>query len=167
MQGTVFQQVCLTILVVAQGTGGCDAFSLYDVQDADDLTGLGPFDHLNVTPAAEGKWTDLLLPMHQRQLFRRVVEAKAGFVELDEYGAPELGPVTGSNDYFALSEATRAEYGLSEDHLAAISPPGTRHLRGLSLTKGDWEGLRQTGERVWLSSPRTRQARRAMARRRR
>jgi adenine-specific DNA-methyltransferase len=139
------------VLVVAQGTGGCDAFSLYDVEDADDLPGLGPFDHLNVTPAAEGKWTDLLLPMHQRQLFRRVVEA--GFVELDEYGAPELGTVTGSNDYFALTEGTRAEYGLSEDHLAAISPPGTRHLRGLSFTKGDWQALRQAGERVWLLHP--------------
>jgi tRNA1(Val) A37 N6-methylase TrmN6 len=57
------------VLVLARGHGGCDAFSLYEVDDAEDLPGLGPFDHFTVMPAAEGKWTDLLLSMPQRQLF--------------------------------------------------------------------------------------------------
>lgn len=139
------------ILVVGRGSGGCDAFSLYEVDDAADLPGLGAFDHFTVTPAAEGKWTDLLLPMPQRQLFKRVVEE--GFTPLDEYGSPELGTVTGANNFFALSESTRVEYGLEEQQLKRISPPGTRHLKGLSFTEGDWKALREADDRVWMLHP--------------
>jgi adenine-specific DNA-methyltransferase len=139
------------VLVVAHGSGGCDAFSLYYVHDAEDLAALRPFDHFNVTPAGEGKWTDLLLPVSSRQLFRRVTEEH--FTPLRSYGSPELGTVTGANDYFTLSEETRLSYGLDEDNLARISPPGTRHLRGLSFTRRSWEALRDAGERVWMLQP--------------
>lgn len=139
------------VLVVAHGSGGCDSFSLYPVQDAEDLRDIRPFDHFNVTPAAEGKWTDLLLPLRHRQLFRRVIED--GFSSLGEYGSPELGTVTGSNDFFTLSESTRQRFGISEDDLLAISPPGTRHLRGVSFTPGAWRELRDADERVWLLYP--------------
>lgn len=140
------------VLVVARGSGGCDAFSLYHVKDATDLRKLRPFDHFNVTPADDGKWTDLLLPIHHRQLFKRV--AARGFVPLDGYGAPELGTVTGANAYFALPETTRREYGLKEEQLARISPPGTKHLRGLSFTRKNWDDLRRADESVWLLQPR-------------
>jgi adenine-specific DNA-methyltransferase len=139
------------VLVVAQGSGGCEAFSLYHVEDAADLYDLRPFDHFNVTPAEEGKWTDLLLSIKQRQLLRRV--AAEGFVPLDTYGAPELGTVTGANAYFALSEETRNKYGLHEKQLARISPPGTKHLRGLSFTPKSWEVMRDAGDAVWLLRP--------------
>ena len=139
------------VLVLAQGTGGCDAFSLYHVHDASDLAGIRPFDHVNVTPAKEGKWTDLLLPTHQRQLFRSVVEEH--FTGLDSYGSPELGAVTGANHFFAISEGTKTDYGLSDSHVVRISPPGTRHLRGLSFRIRDWEKLRDSGESVWLLHP--------------
>lgn len=139
------------VLVVAQGSGGCDAFSLYHVDDAADLRALRPFDHFNVTPADEGKWTDLLLPNRHRQLFKRV--ASEGFVSLDDYGAPELGTVTGANAYFALSESTRRRHRLSEDQVARISPPGTKHLLGLSFTPKDWSALREFDVPVWLLHP--------------
>ena len=139
------------VLVLAQGTGGCDAFSLYHVRDAADLANIQPFSHVNVIPAEEGKWTDLLLPTHQRQLFRSVVEEH--FTSLDSYGSPELGTVTGANHYFAMSEGTKTDYGLSDSHVVRISPPGTRHLRGLSFRTSDWEKLRDSGESVWLLHP--------------
>jgi tRNA1(Val) A37 N6-methylase TrmN6 len=139
------------VLVVAQGSVGCDAFSLYHVDDAADLRDLRPFDHFNVTPADEGKWTDLLLPNRHRQLFKRV--AADGFASLDEYGAPELGTVTGANAYFALSESTRRRHRLREDQVARISPPGTKHLLGLSFTPKDWSALRDDDVPVWLLHP--------------
>ena len=139
------------VLLVASGSGGCDAFNLYEVGDAADLPALGPFDGVGVTPADSGKWTDLLLPADQRQLFRRVVAQH--FSRLEVYGAPELGTVTGSNGYFALTERTREHYGLTEEQLVRISPPGTKHLRGLSFTRGDWKSMRDDGERVWLFRP--------------
>jgi len=139
------------VLVVAKGSGGCSSFSLFEVGDAEDLPHLHAFDHFNVTPANEGKWTDLLLPLHQRQLFRRVVEEH--FVSLESYGNPELGTVTGANHFFALSESTRREFKLKEKHLRRISPPGTKHLKGLSFTPGDWQALKEADERVWLLCP--------------
>jgi len=139
------------VLVVARGSGGCDAFSLFEVDDAEDLPKLGAFDHFNVTPADEGKWTELLLPLRQRQLFRGLREAH--FTPLDSYGSPELGTVTGANSFFALNEETRRTFKLSADQLTAISPPGTRHLKGITFTLRQWEELRDAGERVWLLHP--------------
>ena len=84
------------VLVLARGTGGCKAFTLVPVEDAADLPKIrmfGPM-HLNVAPPAEGKWTDLLLSVEQRQLFDRIVDEH--FVPLGYYGAPTLGTVTGA-----------------------------------------------------------------------
>ncbi|MEX1142804.1 MAG: N-6 DNA methylase [Thermoleophilaceae bacterium] len=140
------------VLLVAQGRGPCDSFGLYHVDDADDLESLHPGDNVGANPAAEGKWSDLMLPFDTRQLFKTVVLERT--TRLDSYGTPELGAVTGANDYFALSESTRCEYGIATKHLKRISPPGTRHLKGLSFTRAEWEGLRAAGnQRVWLLQP--------------
>lgn len=140
------------VLLLAQGTGGCDAFSIYYVDDAEDLSGIQPFDEWAVALSDKGKWTDLFLTIRQRQTFRQVVSEH--FVPLREYGAPELGTVTGANSYFALTEATRSTYELEPGvHVIPISPPGTRHLQGLAFTKRDWTSLRDAGERVWLLCP--------------
>jgi adenine-specific DNA methylase len=141
------------VLVLARGSGGCNAFSLVPVDDAEDLRGIrmfGPM-HLNVAPPAHGKWTDLLLPVEQRQAFDRVVEEH--FVPLSNYGSPTLGTVTGSNAYFCISEATRLEYGIDERHLLKISPPGTKHFLGTTFGKRDWERLRNEGASVWMLQP--------------
>jgi hypothetical protein len=139
------------VLLTAQGSGGCESFSLFHVENAEDLGQLRPFDHVNVKPAAEGKWTDLLLPGRTRQLFKQVTSDR--FVSLGDYGAPELGTVTGANHYFALSEGTRRNFGLTHEQVARISPPGTRHLHGLSFSRRQWERLRDHGESVWLLRP--------------
>lgn len=150
------------LLLVAQGSGGCDAFALHQVRDADELQRLHAFDGVAVAPRAEGKWTDLLLPTERRALFRRVT--RDHFVDLGSYGAPELGTVTGANPYFALSEATRERFGLPSADLTAIVPPGTKHLKGTRFTQGRWEQLKLQGERVWLLNPRTDHPRGGLAR---
>ena len=138
------------VLLVAHGTGPCDSFCLFHVDDADDLAGIHPLDPIGANPAAEGKWSDLALPLDVRQLFKVVAER---MTRLDGYGTPELGTVTVANDYFALSEVTRKKYDLAEKHLKRISPPGTRHLKGLGFSRAQWEELRLRGERVWLLHP--------------
>lgn len=139
------------ILLVAQGTGGCDAFALHQVRGADELQRLHVFDGVAVSPRADGKWTDLLLTAERRALFRRVTSRH--FVDLGSYGTPELGTVTGANRFFAVSEATRETFGLSSDDLSPIVPPGTKHLQGTRFTTGRWEQLRLQGERVWILNP--------------
>jgi adenine-specific DNA methylase len=139
------------VLVMAHGSGGCDGFTLLYVDDAEELASVHPGDSFSVKPASEGKWTDLLLSLPHRQLYRRVVEEH--FVTLSDYGQPELGTVTGSNDFFAISEATRVAYEIGPDDVVAICPPGTRHLKGPVFSKRLWEDLRDGGERVWLLRP--------------
>lgn len=139
------------VLLVAHGTGPCDSFCLYHVDDADDLAGIHPLDPVGANPAAEGKWSDLTLPLESRQLFKSVAGERMS--RLDTYGTPELGTVTGANDYFAMSDVTRRKYGLTEKHVKRLCPPGTRHLKGLYFTRAQWEELRLAGERVWLLHP--------------
>lgn len=139
------------VLLLAEGHGGCDAFSLWHVESAEDLAKIKPYMQLNVTPPESGKWTDILIPKEARGLFRKV-EAEH-FTPLSTYGSPFLGAVTGGNAFFAITEATRLEYGLQESQLARISPPGTRHLRGPAFTSQQWTVLRDQGERVWLFRP--------------
>jgi adenine-specific DNA-methyltransferase len=139
------------VLLVAYGTGPCAPFCIYHVDHADDLADLHPLDPIGATPAAEGKWSDLVLSLDVRQLFESV--ALERMVRLDTYGTPELGTVTGANNYFAISEITRKTYDIHERHLKRISPPGTRHLKGLTFSRAQWEELKLAGERVWLLHP--------------
>lgn len=138
------------VLLVAHGTGPCDSFCLFHVDDCDDLGDLHPLDPVGARPADEGKWSDLALPFDVRQLFRAVATDMG---RLDEYGTVELGTVTGANDFFALSEVTRLKYDIAERHLKRISPPGTRHLKGLRFSRAQWEELKLCGDRVWLLHP--------------
>ncbi len=141
------------LLVLARGTGGCKAFTLVPVEDAEQLQEIrmfGPM-HLSVAPPHEGKWTDLLLPVEHRQLYDRIVDDH--FIELREYGVPSLGTVTGANGFFCITEQTRREYGIAERHLAPICPPGSKHLKGLAFSRRDWKRLRDAGERVWMLVP--------------
>jgi adenine-specific DNA-methyltransferase len=139
------------VLLAAEGSGGCKSFTLVQAGDAADLADLHVLDPLGAEPASEGKWTDLLLPLGQRQAFQRVVSDH--FARLDSYGSPELGTVTGANSFFTLSDVTRRKYRIPERLLKPISPPGTKHLKRTTFTKGQWEELRCLGERVWLLHP--------------
>jgi hypothetical protein len=140
------------VVLVARGSGGCGALALHQVRDAGELATKHVFDSEPVAfGRPEDKWTDLLLPLQRRSLFRSVTDR--AFNRLDTYGTPELGTVTGANGFFTLNDATRAEYGLGQGHLRRIVPPGARHIPGTRFTEGHWQQLRAEGQRVWLLYP--------------
>jgi adenine-specific DNA-methyltransferase len=140
------------VLVLASGSGGCDALSLYRLDGAAELARVRPMTNLSVTPAASGKWTDLLLPNQQRMLFKNITAEH--FSALSSYGRPELGTVTGANHYFTMSETTRRQYQLLEGQdVVKVCPPGTKHLQGLAFTVARWAELRDAGDRVWMLYP--------------
>lgn len=146
------------VLLVARGAGGCDAFTLHQVQSAADLPNLHIFDAAAFAPQSSGKWTDLLLPQEARGALREVVARE--FAPLSSFGRVELGTVTGANSFFTMSEATRRKYDLRPGvHVEKCAPAGTRHLPGLTLTIGQWEQLRLKGERVWMLNPNVSQPR--------
>jgi adenine-specific DNA-methyltransferase len=140
------------VLLVARGTGGCNAFTLHPVSSAEELRNLHIYDAHAFVPQASGKWTDLLIPEEARNIFASI--AGEHFGTLGSFGSIELGTVTGANKFFTLSEAVRRDYGLSEHaHVVRTVPPGSKHLRGLTFTTGHWEQLRLEGDRVWLLNP--------------
>ena len=138
------------VLLVAHGAGPCDSFCVVQIDDADDLADLHPGDPVGANPAAEGKWSDLALSLDERRLYRRVRDQMK---PLASYGQPELGTVTGANDYFTLTETDRRRWKIPQKHLMRVSPPGTRHLSGLKFGRVEWEELRARKGRVWLLYP--------------
>ncbi len=140
------------VLLVARGTGGCNAFTLHEVRDASELAGLHIFDADAYTPRDTGKWTELLVPEEVRGILRHSLTEH--FTTLSHFGTVELGTVTGANKFFTLSETTRQEFGLQPGkHVQKTVPPGSRHIPGLQFTLGQWEQLRLQGERVWMLNP--------------
>jgi methylase of polypeptide subunit release factors len=140
------------VLLVAEGTGSCKGFTLYEVNDAADLPSIRPFDAATFIPRSDVKWTDLLVPDSVRHTLDQVRDI--GFDRLGSYGRVELGTVTGANQYFMLSEATRLTYDLLPGvHVVPTVPPGSRHVPGIEFTRAQWEQLRMNGERVWMFSP--------------
>jgi hypothetical protein len=100
----------------------------------------------------EGKWTPSLIPAAALECYVGLTEGGA-FTTLQHWGETTLGMVTGNNRYFALSPRRAAELDLREGDVIALSPPGSRHLRGLDLTKSAWEDLGQSGAATLLFRP--------------
>jgi hypothetical protein len=61
--------------------------------------------------------------------------------------------VTGNNHFFTLTTADVAKLGLKEPELLRISPPGSRHLRGLTFGTRAFEEMAEEGSRVYLFHP--------------
>ncbi len=151
----VLEEVVLLLAEDALAAGGTDHCELLQVTSAADLAR-----QLDSTVPAHvwrpvdtgAKWTPALLSASALEVYAPVV-SDAGFTGLQSWGETTLGSVTGRNDYFALSPAQAEELGLSDDELVPLSPPGSRHLRGLSFTTEGWRRLGEHGARTLLFRP--------------
>lgn len=99
-----------------------------------------------------GKWTPSLLSTDALSAYAAVLSA-GNFTPLETWGDTTLGMVTGNNRYFALSPQRVAELGLLPSDVVPLSPPGSRHLRGLSFTQAALVGLGAQGSATWLFRP--------------
>jgi adenine-specific DNA-methyltransferase len=61
--------------------------------------------------------------------------------------------VTGNNKYFALSPARARQLGLARRELISLSPPGSKHLRGLIFTQAGSDQLALDGAATLLFRP--------------
>lgn len=141
------------VLLMADGfdEGPTDHATIYQAQDADALATLGV--PLTWTPSdPSGKWTGLLVAADAVEPLRRL-RATGYFTDLQHWGETTLGMVTGNNRYFALSPARVDELGLSRKDLVRLSPPGSAHLRGLELSRGDVTRLGRAGKATWMFRP--------------
>lgn len=100
----------------------------------------------------DGKWTASLLSAAARDVYTTVLST-GQFTGLQAWGETTLGMVTGNNKYFALTATRARELGLPAHELLALSPPGSRHLRGLTFSHASYNRLTDRGAATMLFRP--------------
>ena len=141
------------VLLLAEGSGGAKYFEVYQTHN---LKGLTPVEGTTWTehqPDANEKWTPALMSRESFSTYK-TISTSDGFSTLLDWGETYLGAVTGNNRYFALSHSDAARLRLPDKDMIRISPPGSRHLRGLKFTNDAWKSLAKEGARCFLLYPR-------------
>lgn len=140
------------VLLLAEGSGGATHFEVYQAKDAEDLKARAPSHWTGFTPRGSQKWTGALLPSEAVKLYEEVFDSHEYEVMAD-WGDTYLGAVTGNNNYFALTKDEVSRAGLLPSELDRISPPGSRHLRGLTFSDHAWQALADEGAKCYLFMP--------------
>lgn len=141
------------VLLLADGyqQGPTDHASIYQARNAAELATIAA--GRTWTPVRpEDKWTPSLLSSEALSAYTELISGK-GFTGLETWGDTTLGMVTGNNKFFALSPARAAELGMVKSDLLRLSPPGSRHLRGLAFTASALNALGRDGSATWLFRP--------------
>ncbi|MGP9782944.1 SAM-dependent methyltransferase [Arthrobacter sp. MYb211] len=141
------------VLLLAEGyqTGSSDSFSLHQFRNAKDLIGLGE-GAIHTPKRPSDRWTGSLVTFEAQGILNQA-HATGGFIDLQGWGETSLGAVTGNNKWFTLSPARAEELGLDASDLVEISPPGSRHLRGLELDAKQWQRLGEHGLATLMFRP--------------
>jgi adenine-specific DNA methylase len=142
------------VLLMAEGRGSAPSFEVVQVRGLQDLESSASDARAKrgFAPKGEEKWTPALL---SGEAFARYRELSTGpaFEELKVYGETYLGAVTGDNRFFALNQETARAARLAQRDLVPISPPGSKHLRGLAFTRADWRRQAELGAACQLFYP--------------
>ena len=139
------------VLLLAEGSGGCDCFEVHQTRELRSLKSVETATWTAHTPSDSEKWTPALVARDAFSIYQVLVGES--FEELDAWGGAYLGAVTGNNKFFSFTTRDVEETGLCESDMIRISPPGTRHLRGLTFTKSVWKQLAKGGARCLLLYP--------------
>lgn len=141
------------VLLLADGyqQGSSTSASIRQVTNADGLQQLPPA--LVWSPAnPEHKWSGATVTAEATTTLLDAV-SQGHFTPLTTWGHTRLGMVTGRNTYFAIPPAQAADLGLARRETLPLSPPGSRHLRGLELTPQALTALGHEGKRTRLFRP--------------
>ena len=139
------------VLLLAEGSGGCDFLEVHQTCDLGSLKSVEAASWTAHRPSDDDKWTPALVAQDAFAIYETLVGESCE--RLATWGRAYLGAVTGNNKFFSLTVAEARHHGLREADLIRISPPGTRHLRGLTFTKALWGQLAGAGARCLLLSP--------------
>lgn len=133
------------------GANGTDHCEVYQVRDPEALQDFAlPSKWVPVSPS--GKWTASVMSSAALSAYSTATSG-VGFTLLETWGDTTLGMVTGNNKYFALSPRRVEELGLRPSDLIGLSPPGSRHLRGLTFSEQRRSALGEGGSATWLFRP--------------
>ncbi|MGH3873387.1 MAG: HsdM family class I SAM-dependent methyltransferase [Pseudonocardiaceae bacterium] len=146
------QEEVVLLLADGYGQGPADHCELQQLCTAADLAGAAPLIRTWKPDPVEGKWTSSLVSTAAREA-HLALQRSGQFTTLQSWGEITLGMVTGNNKYFALPLDRAGELGLRSDELLAVSPPGSRHLRGLTYPATAHQQLARTGSSTLLFRP--------------
>jgi adenine-specific DNA methylase len=138
------------VLLLAEGTGGASCLEVHQTKDVGSLASVDVAEWVQHTPSGD-KWTNALVAEEAFATYQGLIDDR--FELLRDWGRAYLGAVTGNNKYFSMSRADAASHGLTDEDLVRISPPGARHLRGLTFTDKVWKQLANEGSRCLLLYP--------------
>jgi adenine-specific DNA-methyltransferase len=138
------------VLLLAEGDGPTDTV---EISSALNLAGLDDLETVRWKPRSpDDKWTAALIASDSITDYADAIR-DGTFIDLEDWGATDLGMVTGNNRYFTLSAERVRELRIPERDLMRISPPGSRHLRGLTFATAAWRELADEGRPVYLFLP--------------
>lgn len=140
------------VLLLAEGTGGAQSFEVFQARSAKDLARTIPAQWLPFKPNGDEKWTGALLPSDALRLYDELASGR-DFESMAGWGGTYLGAVTGNNDFFSLTKADMDRVGLVHSEVTRISPPGAKHLHGLTFSTHAWNLMAESGERCYLFTP--------------
>ncbi|MBS1690846.1 MAG: SAM-dependent DNA methyltransferase [Actinobacteria bacterium] len=141
------------LLLLADGylSGPTAHASVYQARNAAHLAAI-PAGRTWTPTRPEEKWTPSLLSADALDTYTGLLSS-GGFTVLETWGDTTLGMVTGNNKYFALSPARVADLGLEATDVLRLSPPGSRHLRGLAFGTAAHNALGRNGSATALFRP--------------
>jgi adenine-specific DNA-methyltransferase len=141
------------VLLLAEGfrDGPTDRFTLFQAESVQDLPSMDA-PSTWIPRAAGEKWTAAMVGPRARSIYDAALSTE-GFSVLHQWGETSLGAVTGNNSFFALTWEQVKARGLSRNDLVRISPPGSRHLRGLELSSRRLRQLSEEGKATYLFRP--------------
>jgi adenine-specific DNA-methyltransferase len=140
------------VLLLAEGVGPTDHCELRQVADLAELKTADSASRSWKPIPPEGKWTASLMSSDALETYAEIASSES-FGTLHDWGETTLGMVTGNNRYFALGPSRVAELGLTNTDLIPVSPPGSRHLRGLTFNEAARKELGQMGKSTLLFRP--------------
>ena len=138
------------VLLLAEGEGGAECFELHQARNAASLSADNQV-WTQHAPSGGDKWTAAFVAQGAFAAYDEI--AARSCERLRDWGGTYLGSVTGNNSYFSLTAQEAHQLGIGKDELLQISPPGTRHLRGLELSARSWASLLNDGARCYLFYP--------------
>lgn len=141
------------VLLLADGFGAGPSGHavIHRARNAESLTSELVQRHWSPVDPAD-KWVSGLIGNRPVEILHALRD-DGRFSTLEQWGDSTLGMVTGNNGFFALSPARVAELGLRPSDLLTLSPPGSAHLRGLTLSTSQLAALGADGRSVHLFRP--------------
>jgi hypothetical protein len=133
------------VLLLAAGRGP----GVVRVHRLTNTTMLDTFDVARTVPTKAAKWTHALVGPEAAEEFEGVTR---GMRRLGDVASVDIGLVTGSNDYFLLTDEQVRRAGLPRRDLRRALARA-RQLQGYVLTDYEWDGIRDRGEPVWIFAP--------------